>query len=130
MTRKHIGVTVRHEKARITMVDEREQAADRVRHDRHTARTCLKRNEPEALGPTGHEHDVGSPVIGRQNVVLLRRYEQHLLRHTEFLDEVRDAVDLTIARRTARTPDRNDSCTGEPVSGTLWHATDVARFTS
>ena len=49
------------------------------------------------------------------------------LAHVQAADGRRWSV---VVESSPRTPDRNDSCTGEPVSGTLWHATDVARFTS
>ena len=79
------------------VVDDREQTADRARHDRRAARRRLQGDQAEALRALRDEHDVGGPVVGRQDVVLLRRDEPDLVVEAERVDEGVHAFDLVVA---------------------------------
>ena len=97
MARKNVGVAVGNQVTRDAVVDDRDEPTDTACDHRHAAGGRFERDEAETLAARRHDDEIGRAVVGRKNVVRLRRDEIDAIGHTEGLDEGANAQHLGLA---------------------------------
>ena len=105
-----LGVTVFYQVARFAMIHEGREAAYSCGHDRGTACRRLQGNKAEGLRPARDQATVGHAVIGRQQLVGLRRHEAHAIGEAVALYQSVQDRDLRVTPRAARATDHHQLC--------------------